>query len=113
MSSPRSARAWLRARGRLLRWFGDELAVLPADVADYLRITDRAVEARNAVATVVPIKGDLTGPDVQLWPTIMGVLRNAFVEGLTTGYAHLPPPTSEAPPPKPPEPEPNAPVPTP
>jgi len=49
------------------------------------------VDPRNAVATVIPIKGDLTGPDVQLWPTIMGVLRNAFVEGLTSGFAHLPP----------------------
>jgi hypothetical protein len=82
-----------------------------ADVA--VKIFSDRVEPRNAVATVVPIKGDLTGPDVQLWPTIMGVLRNAFVEGLTAGYAHLPPPTSEAPPPKPPAPEPNAPVPTP
>jgi len=82
-----------------------------ADVA--VKIFSDRVEPRNAVATVVPIKGELTGPDVQLWPTIMGVLRNAFVEGLTSGYAHLPPPTSEAPPPRPPEPEPNAPVPTP
>ena len=50
------------------------------------------VPNRNAVATVIPIKGTLTGPDVQLWPSIFGVLRNAFVEGLTSGYAHLPPP---------------------
>ncbi len=56
------------------------------------------IRQRNAVATVVPIQGDLTKPDVQLWPTILGVLRNAFVEGLTSGYAHLPPPTADAPP---------------
>jgi len=62
-------------------------------------VTDLAVKLfsdrvpnRNAVATVIPIKGTLTGPDVQLWPSIFGVLRNAFVEGLTSGYAHLPPP---------------------
>ena len=78
-----------------------------------IKIFSDRVEQRDAVATVVPIKGDLTGPDVQLWPTIMGVLRNAFVEGLTSGYAHLPPPTSEAPPPSPPQPSPNTPVPTP
>ena len=52
------------------------------------------VEDRNAVATVIPIKGTLTGPDVQLWPAIFGVMRNAFVEGLTSGYAHLPPLTA-------------------
>jgi hypothetical protein len=54
------------------------------------RVTDR-----NAVVTVIPIKGTLTGPDVQLWPTIFAVLRNAFVEGLTSGYAHLPPVTND------------------
>ena len=88
--------------------------VLKAWAADLaVKIFSDRVEDRNAVATVVPIKGSLTGPNVQLWPTILGVLRNAFVEGLTSGYAHLPPPSSDAPPPKPPEPEPNAPVPTP
>jgi hypothetical protein len=67
------------------------------DVAVKL-FSDR-VKDRNAVATVIPIKGTLTGPDVDLWPTIFGVLRNAFVEGLTSGYAYLPPKTGEAPPP--------------
>ena len=49
------------------------------------------VPACNAVATVIPIKGNLTDPNIQLWPTIFGVVRNAFLEGLTSGYAHLPP----------------------
>jgi hypothetical protein len=57
-----------------------------------VKIFSDRVEPRNAVATVIPIKGTLNGPDIQLWPTIFGVLRNAFVEGLTSGYAHLPPP---------------------
>jgi hypothetical protein len=57
-----------------------------------VKIFSDRVDPRNAVATVIPIKGTLNGPDVQLWPTIFGVLRNAFVEGLTSGYAHLPPP---------------------
>jgi hypothetical protein len=61
-----------------------------ADVA--VKIFSDRVQQRNAVATVIPIKGTLTGADVQLWPAIFGVLRNAFVQGLTSGYAHLPPP---------------------
>ncbi|HTB61897.1 MAG TPA: DUF748 domain-containing protein [Polyangia bacterium] len=65
------------------------------DVAVKL-FSDR-VKDRNAVATVIPIKGTLTGAGVNLWPTIFGVLRNAFIEGLTSGYAYLPPKTSEAP----------------
>ena len=64
-----------------------------------IKLFSDRVRDRNAVATVIPIKGTLTGPDVDLWPAIFGVLRNAFVEGLTSGYAHLPPTTGEAPPP--------------
>jgi hypothetical protein len=60
-----------------------------------VKIFSDRVDPRNAVATVVPIKGTLNGPDVQLWPTIFGVMRNAFVEGLTSGYAHLPPPVAQ------------------
>lgn len=63
------------------------------DVA--IRLFSDRVRERNAVATVIPIKGQLTGPDIQLWPAIFGVMRNAFVEGLTSGYAYLPPPTAE------------------
>jgi hypothetical protein len=70
-------------------------AVIKAWAADLaVKIFSDRVQARNAVATVIPIKGNLSGPDVQLWPTIFGVLRNAFVEGLTSGYAHLPPATA-------------------
>jgi hypothetical protein len=63
-----------------------------------VRLFSDRVHGRNAVATVIPIKGTLTGPDVELWPAIFGVLRNAFVEGLTSGYAYLPPKTVEQPP---------------
>ena len=59
-----------------------------------LRIFSDRVQERNAVATVLPIKGSLTAPDLQLWPAIFGVMRNAFVEGLTSGYAYLPPSTA-------------------
>jgi hypothetical protein len=60
-----------------------------------IKLFSDRVEGRHAVTTVIPIKGTLTGPDIQLWPTIFGVVRNAFVEGLTSGYAYLPPPTAE------------------
>ena len=64
-----------------------------------IKLFSDRVKDRNAVVTVIPIKGTLTGPDVQLWPAIFGVMRNAFVEGLTSGYAYLPPKTGEPPPP--------------
>lgn len=97
--------------------------VLKAWAADLaVKVFSDRAEQRNAVATVIPIKGTLTGANVELWPAIFGVLRNAFVEGLTAGYAHLPPPNvavsgpppapvqtsgnPAAPPPKPPSAEP-------
>jgi hypothetical protein len=49
---------------------------------------------RHAVATIVPIEGRLANPDVQIWPAILGVVRNAFVEGIAGGFAHLPPPVA-------------------
>ncbi len=67
----------------------DAIKAWATDVA--VKIFSDRVPARNAVATVIPIKGDLTDPNIQLWPTIFGVVRNAFLEGLTSGYAHLPP----------------------
>jgi hypothetical protein len=60
-----------------------------------IRIFSDRLQQRNAVATVLPIKGTLTAPDLQLWPAIFGVMRNAFVEGLTSGYAYLPPATAQ------------------
>lgn len=74
---------------------GKFLAALKAWVADVaIDLFSDRVPAREAVATVVPIKGSLTGPDIQLWPAVFGVMRNAFVEGLSSGFAHLPPATS-------------------
>ena len=77
--------------------FFTKLKAWVADLA--IKLFSDRVRDRNAVATVIPIKGTLTGPDVDLWPAIFGVMRNAFVEGLTSGYAHLPPRSSAAPPP--------------
>ncbi|MDB4982083.1 MAG: hypothetical protein JWM82_2835 [Myxococcales bacterium] len=79
-----------------------------ADMA--VKIFSDRVSQRNAVATVIPIKGTLKGPKILVWPTIFGVMRNAFIAGLTSGYADLPPPDKTAPPPdgdaNPPTPEP-------
>jgi hypothetical protein len=60
-----------------------------ADAA--LAILSDRVPNRNAVATTVPIHGDLNEPDMPLWPTIIGVIRNAFVAGLADTLEGLPP----------------------
>jgi hypothetical protein len=75
--------------------FGNKLKAWVADKG--LRLFSDRVPDRNAVVTVIPIKGRLDAPDVQLWPTVLGVIRNAFVEGLSSGFTHLPPPTAEKP----------------
>jgi hypothetical protein len=62
-----------------------------ADAALTLFASDRP---DRAVATVIPIKGDVTDPDAQLWPTIAGLVRNGFVEGVREGFQNLPPPTA-------------------
>lgn len=71
---------WNRAKAYL----ADQAVDLSAD----------RVPGRNAVATTVPIKGDLSEPDIQIWPAVLGVIRNAFVAGLESGFAHLPPPAA-------------------
>lgn len=57
-------------------------------------LSDR-VEGRDAIATTLPIKGTIDKPDPQIWPTILGVVRNAFVQGLDYGFSDLPTPTSD------------------
>jgi hypothetical protein len=59
--------------------------------------TNKAVDVasndqKDDIATIVPVKGRLVSPDVQLLPAVLGVVRNAFIEGLALGFAHLPPP---------------------
>jgi uncharacterized protein YhdP len=55
-----------------------------------LRIFSDRVPGREAVAAVVPMQGTVDGPKAQVWPTVWGVLRNAFVAGLQSGFTHLP-----------------------
>jgi hypothetical protein len=68
---------------------GDRLKAWAADKT--LKIFSDRVPDRNAVATVVPIKGRITDPDIQIMPAVLGIVRNAFVEGVRSGFAHLPP----------------------
>jgi hypothetical protein len=66
-------------------WFADEAVETASD----------RVPGRNAIAGVVPIQGRLAEPDIQLWPAVFGVVRNAFVEGIASGFAHVPPEVAE------------------
>ncbi|HEX6835360.1 MAG TPA: DUF748 domain-containing protein, partial [Polyangia bacterium] len=72
---------------------GDKIKAALADVAVKL-FSDR-VPGRNAVAAVIPIHGDLKNPQVQLVPTVLAVLRNAFVEGLSASLTNVPPPVGK------------------
>jgi hypothetical protein len=65
----------------LKAWIGDTA----------LRIFSDRVPGRDAVTAVIPMQGNIGGgPKAELWPTVWGVLRNAFVTGLQSGFAHLP-----------------------
>jgi hypothetical protein len=68
---------------------GDKIKAALADAAVDL-FSDR-VEGRNAVATLIPIHGSLKHLDVQLVPAVLAVLRNAFVEGLSSSLSNVPP----------------------
>ena len=79
----RSTDEGLGARAKA--WLADKAVELGSD----------RVPGRNAVATTIPIKGKIVEPDVQLWPAVLGVIRNAFVAGLESGFADLPPPAAD------------------
>jgi hypothetical protein len=74
---------------------GTKIKAWAANLGVHL-LSDR-VPGRNAVSTVVPIEGTLNDPKIQLWPTIFGVIRNAFVQGIAESFAHLPPPRAKEP----------------
>lgn len=73
--------------------FGDRVKAWLADKG--LRMFSHHGAEGRETATVIPIQGRLDDPDIQLWPTILGVVRNAFVEGVTGGFTYLPPPAAE------------------
>jgi hypothetical protein len=68
---------------------GDKIKAVLADAA--VKIFSDRVPGRNAVAAIIPIHGDLKKPDVQILPTVLAVLRNAFVEGLSSSLTNVPP----------------------
>ena len=79
-----------QVEGGVANWFKATLADVAIDI-----FSDR-VGNRNAVATTIPIEGNLkAGPEIQLWPTIFGVVRNAFVAGVTESFERLPPPKAD------------------
>jgi hypothetical protein len=72
---------------------GPRLKSFLADAS--LKIFKDDVPGREAVATTIPITGRVDDPDFQLVPTILGVVRNAFVRGLSDSVAGLPPPKAK------------------
>ena len=44
-----------------------------------------------AVAAIIPFDGHLKDANATLWPVVVSLLRNAFVEGLAAGLSNLPP----------------------
>jgi hypothetical protein len=69
---------------------GEKIKAGLADLA--LDLMSDRVPGRKAVATTIPIEGDVTDPDAKLWPTVFAIVRNAFVTGLADSMAGLPPP---------------------
>jgi hypothetical protein len=72
---------------------GNQLKSALADAS--LEIFGDDVPGRDAVATTIPIRGSVDDPKAQLVPTVLGVLRNAFVRGLAGSLQGLPPPTAK------------------
>lgn len=69
-----------------------------ADVStELLGRKESSSSSSKEVATVIPIKGRITDPKAQVWPTVFGVIRNAFVEGLGGGFVDVPPETAAQP----------------
>jgi hypothetical protein len=78
-------------------WSDDLVTKLQAGLVDATvsLLSDR-VPAREAVAGIIPFSGEITRPDAQILPAVLSVVRNAFVIGLASGFAHLPPPGKAA-----------------
>jgi hypothetical protein len=72
---------------------GPAVKSLLADAA--LEVFSDDVPGRNAVATTIPIRGSVDDPNAQAVPTIVGVLRNAFVRGVSDSLRGVPPPVAK------------------
>jgi hypothetical protein len=62
--------------------FGQKVKEKAVDVASKL-LKNRP---RKEVATVVPISGPLDSPNAGTWPTLVGLIRNAFVKAILPGF---------------------------
>ncbi len=67
---------------------GDEIKARWGNAA--LDLTSDRVPGRNATVAIVPIKGRITDPKAEVWPTVLTVVRNAYVSGISSGFSHLP-----------------------
>jgi hypothetical protein len=72
---------------------GDRIKAALADAS--IDVLSDDIPGRDAVATTIPIKGKVDDPSAQLLPTVLGVIRNAFVVGLRAGFTNLPPPEAD------------------
>lgn len=64
---------------------------LVAEVADAaLDLLSDDNKGRDTVAAELPIKGKLTSPKPEILPTVLSVLRNAFIESLSASFVHTP-----------------------
>lgn len=72
---------------------GPKLKSALADLS--LNLFSDDVPGRDAVATTIPIEGTVNAPQIQAVPTILGILRNAFVRGLAFSLSGLPPDKAE------------------
>lgn len=66
---------------------GDRLKAALFDAA--LSVFSDRVPGREAAAAILPIEGRITTPGIDLWRTIVTLLRNAFVEGLSASFKDL------------------------
>jgi hypothetical protein len=76
----------IKAEGKGL---GDRIKAALADAS--IEFLSDDIPGRDAVATTIPIKGRVDVPSAQMLPTVLGVVRNAFVAGLRAGFTNLPP----------------------
>ena len=63
-----------------------------ADAA--LELFSSRQQGAEQVATIIPIRGELRDPKMQIYQAVLGVLRNAFVEGIADNMAGLPAPNA-------------------
>jgi len=68
---------------------GSKIKAALGDLA--LSLTEDQREGPDRLATVVPINGKLDAPGIGLGSAVVGVLRNAFVEGIASGFKNLRP----------------------